>query len=102
MCLTKFNGSESMEWELFWGTIGADRCYDIKLDSTNNIYLAGSSKGKGILLKNPENKTEGYYIPEEQDGRFITFGFHFSLFTVIGLVYIISVITLKKRNKLTI
>jgi hypothetical protein len=97
MCLTKFNGSETMEWESFWGTIGTDRCYDIKLDSTNNIYLAGSSNGKAILLKNPENKTEGYYIPEEQNGRFITFGFYFSLFTIMGFLYVISARILKKE-----
>lgn len=41
MCLVKFNSSGDYQWHQVWGGTSSEWCYDIKLDSAKNIYMAG-------------------------------------------------------------
>ena len=47
-CLVKFNQSGSPEGYVTWGSVEDEWLYDIAIDSTNGIYLCGTSNGFGI------------------------------------------------------
>jgi parallel beta-helix repeat protein len=55
--LIKLNQTGDLQWNLTWNGINYDVCYDIKIDSDNNIFLAGRTNSIGaggydmILLK---------------------------------------------------
>lgn len=61
--LTKFNSEGDREWETVWDSGDYDNAHKIIIDaSTNDIYLAGESRGftlekdlQMILIKNPVN-----------------------------------------------
>ncbi|MFX1279399.1 MAG: hypothetical protein ACFFA3_08280 [Promethearchaeota archaeon] len=96
MCLAKFNSSENIEWNIFWGGKGSERAYNIDLDSNDNIYLGGSLDNKPLLVKNPINKT---VIEPLSNEFFIPFSFHFLSFTLLSIISIISVRVFKSRKK---
>ena len=47
MCLVKFDNNGNFEWNKTWGGTGYEACYDIELDDSDNIYLAGSTSSFG-------------------------------------------------------
>jgi hypothetical protein len=92
VCIAKFNSSETIEWEIFWGGKGRERAYNINIDSNDNIYIAGSLDSDPLIIKNPENKTVILTNEPPFDEFFIPFGTHFLFFTFIGIIYITIVI----------
>jgi len=69
VCLLKYNSTGALQWNYTWGEEDYDYCYAIGLDSSDNIYLAGS-KGKWgtagkdmyLLRYNPTGVLQGNYI----------------------------------------
>lgn len=49
ICLVKYNSLGIFQWNVTWGGNLSDGCEAIALDSSNNIYLAGSTKNFGAL-----------------------------------------------------
>ncbi len=47
-CIVKFNQSGSPEGYATWGSVKEEWFYDIDIDSTNGIYLCGTTNGFGI------------------------------------------------------
>jgi len=45
---TLSNNNVELEWERSWGGIGQDIAYDIEIDSSNNIYVAGHYNMSGL------------------------------------------------------
>jgi len=51
VCLVKYNSLGIQQWNHTWGRSGYDRCYAMASDSSDNIYLAGSTgNGSGIIV----------------------------------------------------
>ena len=50
--LAKYNSTGGLIWETWWGTPIFDLCYDITIDSSGNIYLAGFNQIIGTTTKN--------------------------------------------------
>jgi len=44
-CLTKYNNDKTKQWTRIWGSASEDKGYGISVDSTDNIYVAGSTSG---------------------------------------------------------
>ena len=95
ICLVKFNQSETIEWEIFWGGKGRETAYNLALDSNNNIYIAGSLDNRPLLIKNPNNKT--VIIEPPSDEFFISFGIYFLFYTLIGIICI-TIVMRKKQE----
>ncbi|MFX1391503.1 MAG: SBBP repeat-containing protein [Promethearchaeota archaeon] len=55
--IAKYNNSGYFISDLIWGDTLQDSCYDIAIDSIDNIYITGYTKDKMILVKNPKDKT---------------------------------------------
>jgi len=51
MCLVKYDSSGSRKWVRTWGGSGCDNCKAIAVDSSDNIYLAGTYGGNICLVK---------------------------------------------------
>ena len=47
MCLVKFDNNGNFEWNKTWGDTGHESCYDIVLDDSDEIYLAGETTSFG-------------------------------------------------------
>lgn len=50
MCLVKFNNLGEYQWNSIWGGSDEDQAFAMALDSSENIYLAGSTDFTGIDL----------------------------------------------------
>lgn len=48
MCLVKYNSSGVLEWNRTWGGIATDKAYDVAVDPSGNIYLAGNTYSYGL------------------------------------------------------
>ncbi|MFW9940510.1 MAG: SBBP repeat-containing protein [Candidatus Thorarchaeota archaeon] len=48
MCLVKFDSSGAYQWNVTWGESGEDHARAIALDSSDNIYLAGTLDEHGV------------------------------------------------------
>lgn len=47
MCLVKFSSSGDLEWNRTWGGNSLDQCYDVAVDLSGNIFLAGNTWSYG-------------------------------------------------------
>lgn len=47
MCLIKFDNNGNLEWNKTWGDTGDESCYDIVIDDSDDIYLAGETNSFG-------------------------------------------------------
>ncbi|TFG17450.1 MAG: hypothetical protein EU531_03370 [Promethearchaeota archaeon] len=52
MCLISFNSMGEEQWNTTWGGSNSDECNDIALDSSEDIYLAGTTTSFGIGKRN--------------------------------------------------
>ena len=47
ICIVKYNSSGHLQWNQTWGGIESERCGEIALDSSDNIYIAGTTTSFG-------------------------------------------------------
>ncbi len=97
IALVKYNSLDQLQWNTTWGGSAAEFGNAIALDSSENIYLAGttSSFGSGgddiVLIKYtgfPDGNGAGP-IPG------------YDLFLLLGAICVVSVILIKKQHKST-
>ncbi len=92
ICLVKFDSSGKFQWNYTWGGIGEDRGNALAIDSSDNIYIGGSTeyfdviKDEIVLLKipNPSITT----IPS------------YDLFIFLSTISVVSIILIRNRHKL--
>ncbi|MFW9894568.1 MAG: hypothetical protein ACFFD7_02050 [Candidatus Thorarchaeota archaeon] len=99
ICLAKFNQSETIEWEIFWGGKGREEAVHVEVDSNDNLYVAGSTYDsttgtQTLLIKNPTNKT----APVVQK-NIIDFSFSFLVFTIASIIFIMIIRFLKGKKE---
>jgi hypothetical protein len=47
MCIVKFDNTGNYLWNKTWGDTGGEACYDIEIDESGNLYLAGTTNSFG-------------------------------------------------------
>ena len=64
--ITKFNPSGEKIWADVWGSPSNDYCKGIALDSSNNIYIAGYTKG--TFAEQPKPGLDDFFLTKYDNG----------------------------------
>ncbi len=90
ICLVKYSNYGDFQWNWTWGGSDSEECHAIALDSLGNIFLTGRisyvSANYDIIL-----------VKISKPSEIIILGY--DLFIFMGLIFIISVILIKKKYK---